>query len=803
LTLSTRSNPRLASSGTALTSLGAVGGPRGVAAGSLRILVEFLSTYNKGNVDQLQGDIAKLEQAQQVSAAAEEKRQTKISQIKAALAEGDRVRQAKLNTQLRADLKQIETLEQSRSKSNRELAASQTVIFDKQAKSLKLSQTEIDNLHQRVPLQQQLALLDERQNQAKEGQHKRLVQIQQANEAITVQQNKQASFAPRLAGLAIGAVGGILGGAVLGVGFQLAQTALQGIGDKIQDILDPSRHAKDAIDALGDSIIKIANSQNLNFFDAAAQKLQEMGVQADAATTKLLAEYAAQKAAADATGDFAKIVDAATNSNADREKAVNELTDSLIKQADAEGTTVTVMERTRGGLLKVADRQFYYNQALEIFNHAADEATAKAQELALAQERAGQAAALAALSQKAFNQALDAAAAKQSAGIDTKEAALGSGESAKTRSLQAALDKLQSGGGGSNTTAIRNLQEQRQILLLQRKLSLQGANINLERYSGKFLLAAIDAKIKALQKEGQAQSRLNQLLDLQYQMSQRIKRQAGETIQDFVERRAQEQRKQLQQRADLERQAQIDSLNNEKDKVQLQVDLAQNAEDQKNAIAQSGASKRQKMLEKELAASKKHDADVLAAKKAALEKERAAFAAKVKEAEDLASDQARQETLAAVAGAKNINQLEALQGRIAGLTRAKATIQALVNAFALPAFIAKPFLDNINAQLNSFNSKEDALYRNMIRAPNADRRFAKGGVMVLNNARSPFGANAKFGEEGDEIGVVLSHKVAAILKDQQSGQQQVGPFYITSSDPRHDKYMLRTVVKEAIAEAVG
>jgi phage-related protein len=79
----------------------------------------------------------------------------------------------------------------------------------------------------------------------------------------------KSSIGPKLAGLGIGALGGIFGGALLGVGFAAAQAAISAIGEKLLDIVDPARHARDAVKELGTEVNKLASSENISQLDAA------------------------------------------------------------------------------------------------------------------------------------------------------------------------------------------------------------------------------------------------------------------------------------------------------------------------------------------------------------------------------------------------------------------------------------------------------------------------------------------------------------------------------------------------------
>lgn len=793
----------------ALTSLGAVGGARGTAAGALRIFVEFLTTYDKKAIGQLETDLRNIDHAQNTSARAEEKRQRKLHQVQSSLTESERVVKSKLNTQLRADLKRIEGLEASRSKINRERGRQERTVFNQLAKNAGVSREELENLGKRDKLKRQEVVLNQRQAVAEQGQLRRAKERHQVEGAISKVQAGRAALGPRLAGLAIGAVGGVVGGAILGVGFQLAQAALEKIGDVILDIVDPARHAKEAISNLGQAVIDLAKNEGLTIFDAAKQKAEELGLAADEATEALLRQFAAQQFGKQATDDFVEFVTASIHANVLATQSIKDRTEALIKQAKAEGTlTFTPITATIGGKGKSAtliDGQNALTLATEQYNASIANNTRLTDENARAKERLAQASALARFQQDALNSALQRQAGIGISAINTQIAALSDvGPSAKTLALESALEKAQSGGSGSGAQ-LRNIAEQRQLILLRQRLRLLGQNIDLEKFSGKFLLEAINAKIRALQKEGDEQSRLNQLLDLQYESSRKIQRQTGESISDFLERRAKEQRSQLQAEADFRRQAAIDELSELQEKVSDEVALAELAEQRRDALRQGGVSAHIKALQKQLEASKKADAKALEAQRKALEAKAQALQDAADEAGRLAEESATQQVLAFVKGARNLDQLIAVEGRVAGLVRARATIQALLDAFAIPPAIGKVFLENITKQLNAIGGAGEAFRRTQLnRGGGSSTSFAHGGVIQLNNARSPFGSNVRFGEEGEELGVILSNRVTKQLKESQAGIGQVGPFYLQGSgDQWRDKYAFKRMVKEAVQEALN
>lgn len=815
---STRSNPRLAQSGVALTSLGAVGGARGTAAGALRVFVEFLTTYDRKALSQLESDLANVDHAQNNAAIAEEKRLKRLSTVRTQLAEADRVIRGKLNTELRSDLKQIEALENSRSRANKNSAAQQRVIFNATAKSLGLSQAEIDLLSKRSGLRKEEVKLVARQEQSEENQTKRLKQQSVIQGQLAKVEAGRAAFLPKLGGLAVGAVGGILGGAILGVGFSLAQTALEKVGDVIQDLVDPSRHARDAMLELGQAVNDVADQKKISQLQAASEIVARFGLGGTplgGQLTDVLSQAAAQQKVIAGLEREKQVLDLLKNSKGVEADLRNKVKDAVIAEAQANGTLTTSYHKLGTGKMGEVGitTQLINGRSLEaavtdrlnsLLGINTDETLRNAAALQAQQD----AALLAAFAQEQLASAIQRAVDVQGAGIDSKIDALSNaGPSAKTKGLQAAIDKA-SGGGGGNSAQLRNIAEERELILLRQRLRLLGTNIDLEKFSGKFLLEAIDAKINALQKEGQAQDHLNQLLDLRFKMSQKIQRQEGESIQDFQERRAQEQRHQLQEQAQLERDDLIQRLQDRKDKVEDEVKLEELAEQKRDAIRQAGLSAHLKALQKALAASQKADADALAAKRKALEAEKKAYADKARNAAALSSVEANEEIKQAVRAANTIEKLAALSGKTRGLIAAREFLRALVDSGVLlpgEAANVNAAIARISSTLNSLSEKSEALRRTTISKPGQGPiAFAKGGVIPLSNARNPFGNNFRFGEEGDEIGVILSNRVSQALSKQKGGVEQVGPFNLYGSrDPLRDRYELGRTVREAMSEALG
>lgn len=813
MTFSSRNNPRIAASPVALTSLGAVGGARGTAAGALRVLVEFLTQYDRRGVAELENDLRQVDHAQNNSAIAEEKRQRRLTQVRNSLAEAERVVRGKLNTELRSDLRRIEELEASRSKRNRDEGARERQRFNAAAKSLGLTQSEITLLTERARLRKEESVLTARQERADASQLQRARQRAAIESQIGKIQQARASLAPRLAGLAVGAVGGIVGGAVLGVGFALADQAIQKLGDSLQDLIDPARHARDAINELGEAVVELAKNDDLTLLEAAAQKAEELGRGADQATIKLLEQFAAQKLVSDSAKEYIQFLTATKDAESLRTRTINELKEALIRQSVAEGQVVRrfqIAPGRAGGPPSIQRQretveQRFLNDATRLYNQLLAANTAEINQNAAARQRLADATAFARLQQDALNDAIQSAAQPSLNAIDRRISALSDvGPSRRTQQLEAALERAQSGGGSSNAAELRNIAEEKNLLLLRQRLKLLGTSINLEKYSGKFLLEAINAKIEAINKEAAAQDRLNRLLDIQFRESQQIRRQSGESVQDFLERRAQENRHLLADRRDLEREALLEQLNDLRDNVQTQVQLQELAERRREALRQQGVNNHIKALQKQLEASRKADRQALEDKRKALEKEREGIQKKVNEAIKLANFQAIEETKAAIRGADSLENLAVLSGRIAGLKRAKATIQGLVQGFGIPAALAKPFIDQINQALSAYESRQNELqsFTNRMNTGMVGG-LQHGGVFMLNGGSSPFGQNVRVGEAGQEIGVVLSNKVTQALRQNGGGAQQIGPFNIGRSDDwRRDKYELRKTVEEAVATAL-
>lgn len=814
MTFNTRNVPRLGQTSPALTSLGAVGGARGVSAGALRIFVEFLTTYDRSAIQQLESDLANTDHAANNSAIAERKRLTRLHSIRTRLNDIERVTTGKLNSALRTDLKEILALQGSRSKTDKTLLANKQREFTALSRSLGVSEKEVGLLFQRTELRKKESIEIERQAKGEATQTRLGKQRLQQEGAISKIQSIRAGLGPKLAGLAIGAVGGIFGGAVLGVGFQLAQTGLEKLGDVVQNLLDPARQARAAMEDLAKAVNDVASADKISQLQAAAKIVAQFGATGTEAArlAGALAEVAVLQAVKEGLEQRGKATDVANNLDKLRAEILKLITERTRDAAKAEGTYRSERVASGKAYPQATTKLLEYVGALRIEEVALGQLntllginTDQSLRAEQATQRLAAANQLAAFAQDKFANALRSFISTRQASAETQIEGLSTEPSSRTAALEAALERAQ-GGGSSNAASLRANAEERSLILLRQRLKLLGTNINLEKFSGKFLLEAINVKISAIQKEGDEQDRLNKLLDLQFESSKAIRRQTGESIADFVERRAQEQRAQLAAARDAEREALISSLEAQQDKVQDEVDLVENAEQRKQIAAQGGANKRTKLLQKQLEESRKADRKALEDQKKLIRDKAAADVAAANEAIRVSQDKYREEFRIAITAVKNIEDLFKLSAEVQGLNTAQGFLRGfgptLVAAGALTQQELNRMLSNLSASLSGFANK-----RNQIITGRPSGRgkleFQHGGVMMLNNSRSPFGQNVKLGEGGTELGIILSNKVAAALKDRGSGVDQVGPFNLYGSvDPLRDTYRFKRLVKEAVSEAL-
>jgi len=803
----TRTGARLPQ--TNLTGLGAVGGPQGVAAGSLRVILEFLTQYDPSAVKQMETDLAKLN--------------TDLAKYNADAA-------ARANSNLNLQ-KRITTAEQkiadagaiaNTRRYSKELAAIRTLAKDPTTREK--AQTRLDQLvtevksvttltaRQEADMRKLLTLdVSRLSGKAKlaalEAQIAVLLKQQEVSETnLTRMQQLRQGIGGKLGSLAIGAIGATIGGTILaGTVFMAMQAAVEAVGTAIQEnIIDPGKRAREAMLELGKSINAVGEA-TLSDTLKVNQWLQQFGLQVDEATESALAQAAAVSRAQGAIDAYKQAVEASSNPEAARKKQIEELAAVLERQDDINGKLVQTHEKMGYSTALVTDKQYYLNLAEQQYIPIAGAAADAARNEAAAKAGLARANDVAAFTQQMLNQQIQAGLDRAGASYDARIEAIPDA-SARTKRLQAQLNRAQSGGGGggSNNSQLANIAEERALTLLRMRLRELGTAIKIGKYEGKFRLEAINAKIKALQKEGDAQKRVNDLLDLQYRMSKEIRREQGESIKDYLARRAQENRAMLAESDQMRRDAQVNKLNEQKERLEDEIKLQELAEQAKQAAIQGTTAANNDALQKRLAASIKHDQKVAEARKRALEKQKKDLIDAANKAIEIATAEQTATWRTALWGMDNINDLNIVSGHLSGLLRGKAALQSLAKAWGVPQAVVAPFLAQIEKQLGYYYSRKSALSDKALNIPGrvGGIKLAEGGVIKLNNSSTPFGRNVQFGENGTELGVVLSTKVTDQLR-RMNFPQQIGPFMIQSSgDPLRDQFAFKRLVKEAVAEVL-
>src|SRR5690348_6309075 len=94
-------SPRIGTGAAATTSLGAVGGPRGVAAGGLRLIIELLTQYDGSKLKQLESDLKTLQQQDAADATREIQLQQRVANATAKINQINNITQAKFTRQQR------------------------------------------------------------------------------------------------------------------------------------------------------------------------------------------------------------------------------------------------------------------------------------------------------------------------------------------------------------------------------------------------------------------------------------------------------------------------------------------------------------------------------------------------------------------------------------------------------------------------------------------------------------------------------------------------------------------------------
>lgn len=878
-----------------LTGLGAVGGKVGVGAGALRVLVEFITQYDASKIKQLEEQLQGLQKSQ-------ERNESQINDVllkrKAYEKQLFEIQQSKIK--LTSDevksVKEIRDLQLAGGRDNKTAAKN---LSEQLSLQTGLSKYQVDQLVREKQIRLEIA-----QDRVKSGivlnnledKNKSIVKEQVvAQKGLFNMQSLKANLLPKLGSLALGAIGGIFGGAVVGIGFAAAQALIDAVSTALTDIVDPANKARAALEGVTKSVIQLADQKHITLLEAAKETLRDISSISPEITPAQLVEAAQLQMVKQTLEKYSQLFEVAKHLKELQKQTVDDRAKEIFNGFMSDASTAPTIGGRDYAATVAALRQKAYAQALAEVKGIAVSTTQAVIGLAAAEKASASAAALAEFAQRQLADSIGRISGSRIDALQQQESNLG-GPSAKTTAIQNQLDAIaESNTRNAYASQLNNLREERALLLLRKRLEIQGKVVDYTKLEGKFALVAIDARIKAIQKaneadqerldllndqikaaqkadttqdkadqkvldvfdkkiealnkQGEAQDHINEALDLQYKLSQTLQRNEGESIADFLSRRANENRGLLSQQADLERQGQVDkiqadkdevasvqevanakreaaieamqanqeelqdkidklqkirqaeieSLNEAKDRIQLEIDLQENAEAQKTLRAQEGQRQRVQAIQKELEASQKADEAATESKRKQIEKQIKAEQDAAAEAIKIA-DQAEQDKLkAAIAGASTSAEVQTLIGELAGASRAYAELKSYLGARGLPDNIAKQILDPIKAIIKAGEAKLNAIASP--RYGGKIGQYATGGVFSLNNSSTPFGQNVRLGEQGNELGIVLSNRVAKILRETQSSGNP--PMYMTinrSDDPYRDKQRFGRAVENALSD---
>lgn len=194
--------------------------------------------------------------------------------------------------------------------------------------------------------------------------------------------------------------------------------------------------------------------------------------------------------------------------------------------------------------------------------------------------------------------------------------------SKRTNELAAAIERLNRAQDKQAFQAqLAAINQERSLILLRERLRTTERQINLDNYQGKERLAAIEALLDRQREQNEAQDRFNKLLEIQYNIGRGVRRQQGETIQDFISRRAQYYRGLLQQAAELRREGPQADLEAERDRVATSIQLKELEERRRKIIEDRARQQRLQSLQEQLAASRKRDQDELESRRESLQRQ--------------------------------------------------------------------------------------------------------------------------------------------------------------------------------------
>ena len=779
--------------------LGAVGGPRGFAAGVTQVLVNFLLNYNRGNLDQLAADL-KAANAQQVAAAQQLAELTAKQQTQELLVNRAKQVRNSLDKDGLAALKNIQAVaaqalgEQSASG----IVSKETVLaYQSQraqlAQVLGIREEDVKLLLQQQDLVAQLAQIEQQrataveQNAAAQGE---VVALQRQQSFLEQAAGRAGS---RLLGLAIGVAGGTLGGQLVSsVLMGPAQEALKSLGDRFQALVDPEQAATEAAKSLGDAVNSIASSDKITQLEAARKLLQQIA-ELTSQPSLVNDTNAAYLESLGLNQEIAKTIQLEVDALKEAKGQASGVRDAFRDLYTASGNqnpfdpllvAVATLSTGPGGLLTMLQQQDNVNQAIKDAlpglqanqraidaNTAATERWKTAQQAyndELAQARSDAAALSLSLTQSAIdtytqsaiagaNSALSAITAHidqvttgnianiaknydsliqriqsdSNARLNTLQNRLSNLQltpSARTNSLQAQLDALSNSAASKRTqeladaidhlnaaqakaayqSQLADIAEQKHQILLAQSLALTTQQINIDKYQGQDRITAIDALLAKMDERNQAQQNFNKLLEIQYQINKGVQRQQGETIQDFIARRAEYYRGLLQQAAEINQQGPKAALEAEKARVQTSIELKDLEAKKRKLIEDHARAAYLQSLQDELKASQQRDKDALDSRRKALQSELAA-SQKADQARLASEKQTLQDAIAAEKDntARRIADVEAKRDkeiaaanatRNAAISAAQTATDAIIKGYQIRADQLKKWADYGNTQ---------------------------------------------------------------------------------------------------------
>jgi hypothetical protein len=683
---------------------GAVGGPRGVAAATTQVLVNFILNYDRGRLAEIAQDLNRLK-AEQATNAKEVLDLTKkhADAVKAAsVAESARAKLIKAGVDDSAEALKLQNQYVAAQKKGAVFLAEDNLRRQELLAKLALSKTLTDA--EALALDDELALTQAREAALARVNEKIRQGVALSAEEVAFLREKQqieaarSGVGGRLGALGLGLVAGTIGGlAISSLIMEPLQTAIEGVGDSINKIINPTERAREAMKRLADEINSIAESEGISQLEAAAQVLERLsrislgGGNLNTAENRALLErialskqlvevlnaqtdlYKAQK------GELADLRDAARQNLMEQQGTViNPYEGWVVALSGIVGLQPLVYaEQVRiDREIAVGSQGMFEQQRQQNAVAAATEAAAEAQrdaaeaareyadELSRAAVEAASAARISDIEQglestvdrlqsgteaaidsirRAADAATDAVRRSGESRIDALQDQLRNLEltpSARTTALERQLEALKDAGPSQRTKELAdqierlndaqekaafraqldNIDNEKRLILLRERLSLTGKEIDLDKYQGKERLVAIEALLAREKERNEAHERFVKLLELQYQIQQGVRRQQGETIQEFISRRTQYYRGLLAQAAEL-REGPEAELEAERDRVQTSIDLKELEERRRKLIEDRARKQRLDSLQEQLQASKDRDRQELESRRDALQKQ--------------------------------------------------------------------------------------------------------------------------------------------------------------------------------------